>query len=184
LTETTVRLQSIARQVPGLLYQYEPVPLRELASQALEMVRLSAEQAQLSLNLDAGGDELVVLADRTRLLQVMLNLLSNAVKYNRPGGRVDLHLERGDDGQAQVDFIDTGIGIVEAELPCIFEPFQRGGQAHGSVEGTGIGLAVTRTLVLLMGGTVQAASTPGAGSTFSLRLPLAGADAALPAAAP
>ena len=171
-------------EIGGMALVREPVPLRELASQALEMVRLSAEQAQLSLNLGAGGGELVVLADRTRLLQVLLNLLSNAVKYNRPGGRVELRLRRGDDGRAQVDVTDTGIGIAEAELPHVFEPFQRGGQAHGSVEGAGIGLAVTRALVLLMGGTVQAASTAGAGSTFSVGLPLAGADAALPAAAP
>jgi len=153
-------------------------------------VRLSAEQAQLSLNLDADGDELVVLADRTRLLQVMLNLLSNAVKYNRPSTT----------GPAAASICTSNVATTARHRWISLTPASGsskpscpassslssggGGQAHGSVEGTGIGLAVTRTLVLLMGGTVQAASTPGAGSTFSLRLPLAGADAALPAAAP
>ena len=165
-------------EVGGMTLAREPVALHELAAQALEMVRASAERAQLSLSLAAGGADLVVPADRTRLLQVLLNLLSNAVKYSRPGGRVELRLSRGADEQARIDVSDTGIGIAAAELPRIFEPFQRGGQAHGSVEGAGIGLAVTRALVLLMGGSVQVASTPGQGTTFSVRLPLADTAAA------
>jgi hypothetical protein len=72
----------------------------------------------------------------------------------------------------QLDVSDTGVGIAAADLPHIFEPFQRGGQARGSVEGAGIGLAVTRALVTLMGGDIGAISTSGAGSVFSVRLPL------------
>ena len=143
------------------------------------MVRASADQAQLSLSLDEGDADLVVHADRTRLLQVLLNLLSNAVKYSRPGGSIELSVSRGADSRARVDVSDTGIGIAASELPHIFEPFQRGGQAHGSVEGAGIGLAVTQALVLLMDGTVHVASTPGQGTTFSVCLPLA--DGAAPA---
>ena len=170
-------------EVGGMTLARESVALRALAAQALEMVRASADRAQLSLSLEAGGADLVVSADRTRLLQVLLNLLSNAVKYSRPGGRVELRLSRGADDQARVDVSDTGIGIAAAELPRIFEPFQRGGQAHGNVEGAGIGLAVTRALVLAMGGSVQVASTPGQGTTFSVRLPLADAAAPSPGAA-
>jgi len=155
----------------GMKLVSEPVLLRELAVQALEMVRTSADQARLSLALADGGAAVVVQADRTRLRQVLLNLLANAVKYNRPGGRVELRVSPGADGGARVDVSDTGVGIAEAELPRIFEPFQRGGQAYSSVEGAGIGLAVTRALVLLMGGRIEAASTPGVGSTFSVLLP-------------
>lgn len=159
--------------VGGMALLPEPVPLREPAAQALEMVRASADQAQLKLRLDEGGADVVVCADRTRLRQVLLNLLANAVKCNRPGGRVGRRVDLGAPGRARVDVSDIGVGIAQAELPRIFEPFQRGGQAFSSVEGDGIDLAVTRALVQLMGGEIEAASTPGAGSTFSVRLPLA-----------
>jgi len=170
-------------EVGGMAIVREPVELQELAAQALEMVRASADQAQLSLSLDEGDADLVVHADRTRLLQVLLNLLSNAVKYSRPGGSIELSVSRGADSRARVDVSDTGIGIAASELPRIFEPFQRGGQAHGSVEGAGIGLAVTQALVLLMDGTVHVASTPGQGTTFSVSLPLADGAAPAPGAA-
>ena len=171
-------------EVGGMALLPEPVRLRELAAQSLELVRTAADQAQLSLWLDEGGAEIVVWADRTRLRQVLLNLLSNAVKYNRPGGRVGLRVDHGGPGQARVDVSDTGLGIADAELPRIFEPFQRGGQAFSSIEGAGIGLAVTRALVHLMGGEIEAASMPGAGSTFSVRLPLAAGAAATPGPTP
>jgi signal transduction histidine kinase len=171
-------------EVGGMALLREPVPLRELAAQVLEMVRTTAEQAQVGLWLEEGGAGVVVWADRTRLRQVLLNLLSNAVKYNRPGGCVDLRVGHGAPGQARVEVSDTGVGIAQAELPRIFEPFQRGGQAFSSVEGAGIGLAVTRALVHLMGGEIEAASTPGAGSIFSVQLPLApGAEVEVPPAA-
>ncbi len=169
-------------EVGGMALVREPVALQELATQALEMVRASADQAQLSLGLAPGGADLVVQADRTRLLQVLLNLLSNAVKYSRPGGRVELRLSRGATSQVRIDVSDTGIGIAAAELPRIFEPFQRGSQARGRIEGAGIGLAVTRALVLLMDGSVEVASTPGQGTTFSVRLPLADPVAPAPCA--
>ncbi|HSM21156.1 MAG TPA: HAMP domain-containing sensor histidine kinase, partial [Rubrivivax sp.] len=171
-------------EVGGMALLREPVPLHDLAAQALEMVRTTAEQAKVGLWLDESGAGVVVWADRTRLRQVLLNLLSNAVKYNRPGGRVGLRVGHGAPGQARVEVSDTGVGIAQAELPRIFEPFQRGGQAFSSVEGAGIGLAVTRALVHLMGGEIEAASTPGAGSTFSVQLPLAaGAEVEVPPAA-
>ncbi len=151
----------------------EPVPLCLLAQQAMDMLRDSADRAQVRLVLRR-GDEPVVLADRTRVRQVLLNLLGNAIKYNRPGGRVDLVLASGDARQAGFDVCDTGVGIAPEDLPQVFEPFQRGGQASGKVEGTGIGLAVTRSLVQLMKGSIDAASVPGAGSVFSVRLPRVG----------
>jgi PAS domain S-box-containing protein len=155
----------------GLALQIEPVPLGALARQALDMVREIAERAQVTLHLVA-ADETTVLADRTRLLQILFNLLGNAIKYNRPGGTVALSLERAANGEVQMRVRDSGLGISEADLPHVFEPFQRGNQAGGRVEGTGIGLAVTRSLVQLMGGSINARSEPGAGSEFSVRLPL------------
>ncbi len=164
----------------GMTLQPEPVPLRALAAQALEMVRDSADKAQVALALAEGGDALVVRADRTRLRQVLLNLLSNAIKYNRPGGRVELRLADGADGETLLSVADTGVGIAEDELPLVFEPFQRGRQARGGVEGAGIGLSVTRALVQLMGGRIAAHSHLGEGSVFTVALPAARADAQLP----
>jgi signal transduction histidine kinase len=149
----------------------EAVPLRELATRMLELVRGLADKAQLQLVLLPGA-EVTVRADRTRTRQVLLNLLTNAIKYNRPGGRVVVEVVSTASGQGSVVVHDTGQGIAEADLPRIFDPFHRGAQAAGSVDGAGIGLAVTRALVQLMGGEVRAASTSGVGSTFSVYLPL------------
>ncbi len=162
----------------GMALAPETLDLRELAAQTLEMVREAADKAQVSLRLHP-GPEITLSADRTRLRQVLLNLLSNGIKYNRPGGRVDLRLGIGagaNGDQVLVAVSDTGVGIPQADLAHVFEPFHRGRQALGGVEGTGIGLAVTRALVALMRGSIDVSSVEGAGSVFNLRLPLARHD--------
>ena len=162
----------------GLSLKLEPVPMFEVAAQTLEMMRSAADAAQVQLRLLPGGETLRVRADRTRLRQVLLNLLSNAIKYNRAGGSVSVQVQvpvqaDGTPEQAEVHIIvsDTGHGIAEADLPFVFEPFNRGQQAHGAVEGTGIGLSVTRALVELMQGLVLADSRLGEGSSFRVCLP-------------
>jgi len=155
----------------GMALLDEPVPLRVLATQALELVHALADKAQLQLVL-LPGHEVTVRGDRTRMRQVLLNLLTNAIKYNRPGGQVRVEVLCSAPGQGAVVVRDTGQGIAEADLPRIFDPFHRGAQVAGSVDGAGIGLAVTRALVQLMGGDIHAASTSGVGSTFSVSLPL------------
>ena len=156
----------------GLALQPEPVALRALVEQALEMVRAMAEKAQVSLQLLPGA-ECVVQADPTRMRQVLLNLLTNAIKYNRAGGRVEVTVSATPPGHASVAVRDTGLGIAEADLPRVFEPFHRGDHAGGTIDGAGIGLAVTRALVQLMGGQIHASSVAGAGSVFSVSLPAA-----------
>ena len=157
----------------GMALQSEPVALRALVSQTLELVQSLADQASLRLAL-ASGPELTVRADRARLRQVLLNLLTNAIKYNRPGGQVLVEISNAGSGRALVTVRDSGLGISEADMPFVFEPFRRGAQAAGPVEGAGIGLSVTRALVQLMGGDIDVASTAGLGSVFSVRLPLQG----------
>jgi len=115
---------------------------------------------------------LVVQADRTRLKQVLLNLLSNAVKYNRRGGAVTLNA-RSDGAEVVIEVSDTGIGIAEDHLARVFEPFQRGAHGQSSIEGTGIGLAVCKSLIELMAGTVGVQSAAGKGSLFTVRLAMA-----------
>jgi hypothetical protein len=145
------------------------LPLAPAVADAVEMVRPQADVAGVTLHLGAAPAPCVVQADATRLRQVLLNLLGNAIKYNRRGGRVDVSLARSD-GEVVVEVADTGVGIAPDDLPGIFEPFQRGAQARGTVEGAGIGLAVTKALIELMGGRIDVHSTPGVGSRFRVTL--------------
>jgi PAS domain S-box-containing protein len=113
-----------------------------------------------------------VSADPTRLHQILSNLLGNAVKYTPPDGRIWASLER-EETEAVVRVRDTGIGLEQAEIDTIFEPFRQLGQKGAELRGgLGLGLTLVRQLAILHGGTVAAASRgPGRGSTFTLRLP-------------
>jgi PAS domain S-box-containing protein len=144
--------------------------LRELVTQVFALLSELARRDGVALQLDDGAP-LVLHADRTRLRQVLLNLVSNAIKYNRRGGQVTLRLQALPEGVARVQVEDTGVGIAAEQMARLFEPFHRGAQASGNVEGTGIGLALTRALVQRMGGTLQVQSEPGVGSVFTLQLP-------------
>jgi CheY-like chemotaxis protein len=112
-----------------------------------------------------------VLADRQRLKQVLLNLLSNAIKYNKDNGSVAVSYAYGD-GNLRLAVTDTGPGIPEDKMDGLFLPFERLGAEASEVEGTGLGLALSKNLVQVMGGVLSARSTIGAGSTFSIELPL------------
>jgi CheY-like chemotaxis protein len=103
-------------------------------------------------------------------LQVLLNLLSNAIKYNRPGGTVDITCERSA-GTVSLSITDSGIGISPSNLAKLFTPFERLGAEHTPIEGTGVGLALSRLLSQQMGGSLTVSSEVGAGTTFTLELP-------------
>jgi PAS domain S-box-containing protein len=148
------------------------VDLGPLLGDCVELVRPQADAAGLRIECGKSDTALLVRADPLRLRQVVLNLLSNAVKYNRPGGLVRVQV-RGAGAQVVFDVVDTGVGITQADLPRLFEPFDRLAQQHGSIQGTGIGLAMTRGLVGLMHGRIDVVSQAGAGSTFSVTLPAA-----------
>jgi CheY-like chemotaxis protein len=114
------------------------------------------------------------------LKQVLLNLLGNAIKYNRRDGQVTVQGSL-NDGHVEVRVIDTGIGLTIDQRQRLFVAFERLGARHSGVEGTGIGLALSRQLMLAMGGEIGADSQIDVGSTFWIRLPLAGVPAPLPA---
>ena len=122
-----------------------------------------------SVTITCGALDTTVMADATRLRQVLLNLLSNAVKYNHHAGQV--HIEALTSGaEVLLRVSDTGRGMSEQQLRHLFEPFNRLGLEGDAVEGTGIGLAIVKTLVERMGGSVQVQSTLGQGSVFDVRL--------------
>ncbi|HKQ64829.1 MAG TPA: MASE4 domain-containing protein [Methylomirabilota bacterium] len=152
----------------------EPVEASEVIASALDLVRPQAAARDIGLSTAViwRGH---VMADRQRLQQVLLNLLSNAVKYNRPEGAVTVSCDRTPSGMCRLAVTDTGLGIAPERMPRLFTPFDRLDVQDGSIEGTGLGLALSKGLVEIMGGTLSAASTPGTGSTFSLELPIAAA---------
>jgi PAS domain S-box-containing protein len=163
----------------------ETVALSTLIDEALVLVATAARDAGIRLKVEppeAGatyGHH--ACADHLRLRQVVVNLLSNAIKYNRPQGVVSVSWGVAPEGDAvQVQVSDTGRGLTEAQRSHLFEPFNRLGAEHSSVEGTGIGLVVTQRLVQLMAGTISVHSTPGVGSCFTVRLPFAHADGSAP----
>ena len=155
-----------------------PVALRPLLEESLPM--LGTLPAERQVHIELGAIEQRVMADPTRLRQVLLNLLSNAVKYNHAGGNVRVQaVQEGD--WVRVRVADSGRGLTPAQLAQVFEPFNRLGHEGGSIEGSGIGLAIVKALMQRMGGSVQVESRPGEGSVFELRLKTADAEVAVPA---
>jgi PAS domain S-box-containing protein len=147
----------------------EPVAVGEVVADSLSLIAPLAAQRNVQLNTElATPHEGYVLADRQRLRQILLNLLSNAVKYNRDGGLVAISVTETPRGRRRINIIDTGPGIPREKLDRLFTPFERLGQS--AVEGTGIGLALSRRLARLMGGEVGVESQEGEGSTFWVEL--------------
>ncbi|WP_374564672.1 PAS domain-containing protein [Ideonella sp.] len=151
----------------------EPIPVAPALEQAAALVHQQAVAAGVQVQMDLGAaDQAQVLADAVRLQEVLLNLLSNAVKYNREGGTVRMRVRSADD-QVSIDVEDTGIGLDEAQLKRLFEPFNRLGAEATAVQGTGLGLTIAKNLTELMRGTLSVTSQAGVGSVFTLTLPQA-----------
>jgi PAS domain S-box-containing protein len=157
-------------------FSLEPVNVEAMLNEALNLIRPLAAQYECRIqDIDTVDPAWHVRADRQRLAQVMLNLLSNAVKYNRPGGTVRVSCEPARERERPVLRIhvhDTGPGIAADKLEQLFTPFERLGAEQTNVEGTGLGLALSKRLVEAMGGVVVVRSQPGEGSTFTLTLPV------------
>jgi len=152
-----------------LALSLETVSLAEVFRECREMIEPTAVQRRVRMAF-APVNGLHVVADRTRLKQVLLNLLSNAVKYNREGGAVAVEARASATGRVRVTVQDTGKGLDARQRALLFQPFNRLGQEAGPEEGTGIGLVVTKRLVELMDGEIGLTSTVDVGSVFWFEL--------------
>lgn len=162
----------IARVESGHLeLSLEPVGVNEIVSEACALVRPLASERKICINeaFSKMGDSFVT-ADRQRLKQVLINLLSNAIKYNGEGGHIEILCEQKPDGWISIAVHDSGPGILPADLSKLFTPFERLNASNTTIEGTGLGLALSQKMMMAMGGTLSARSTPGQGSTFTIEL--------------
>jgi len=155
------------------LVSVEPVSLAECLAECESMISPQAEQRGIRMTFPEFTTPCYVLADRTRVKQVIINLLSNAVKYNQPEGTVEVDCHASGEARIRILVRDTGAGLSPENLAELFQPFNRLGQESGVEEGTGIGLVVAKRLVELMGGEIGVESTLGKGSTFWIELPSA-----------
>ncbi len=158
--------------------------VRESLDYCLSMVRERALQQRILLSLDVEPEVGLLDADRLRFRQVVLNLLSNAVKFTPEGGRVDVRACIRDQDLV-VEVADTGPGVAAEDRQRIFDAFQQGSQSSGQVEGTGLGLTLSKRILELHGGRIWVESEAGQGSTFGIALPAGSeepADKAVPQA--
>jgi signal transduction histidine kinase/ActR/RegA family two-component response regulator len=147
----------------------ERVEMGALIGDCMTLVAPSAAASAIALHAPSCKEVQAALGDRTRLRQVLMNLLSNAVKYNRHGGSVEIDV-KGDAGHIMVAVRDRGQGLSPEQLRQLFQPFNRLGAELRGIEGTGLGLVIAKQLVEAMGGSLEAESTVGVGSVFTLRL--------------
>lgn len=177
LTMVTDILEFARMESGRVQVQPTVVAVREAVERAEVLIRVQASEAGLHLMTDCTSDA-AVMADPSRLQQILLNLLTNAIKFTPPDGSISVRCEKRED-RVRIEVRDTGVGIAPEDLPRIFSPFvqleNRRAPASSSLpaRGVGLGLAICRDLARAMGGDVTVESTLGAGSTFIIDLPAA-----------
>ncbi|HYC06004.1 MAG TPA: hybrid sensor histidine kinase/response regulator [Azospirillaceae bacterium] len=159
------------------------VDVGRVVSDSVRLLRTLAEGSGVILNVDVPATPLTIRTDPEKVRQIVLNLASNAVKFTPKGGRVTVEVKPETDGGALILVVrDTGVGMAPQDLATAMKPFGqvRGASPHAGHKGTGLGLPLTRRFVEMLGGSMEISSTPGAGTTVTIRLPpdpVANADA-------
>jgi len=159
---------NLARIEAGIIdLDISEVELPSLIKKCFSLIKPIADKYQVTLNLPHLSDVKYVLnVDSKRLKQVFLNLLSNAVKYNKPNGEVNFLVNTHIEGELRIGIADTGNGIAQENISKLFEVFNRLGAENTEIEGSGIGLPISRKILELMGGKLEVESNEGIGSTF------------------
>jgi signal transduction histidine kinase/ActR/RegA family two-component response regulator len=155
----------------------ETVDVVRLVEDVVAMLQPAAVKLGVTVQTKSAASMVLAKADQRRLHQVLINLVSNAIKYNRRGGKVDISCTVAE-GVARIVISDTGAGIPKRYMAELFEPFNRLGQEQSEIVGSGVGLALCRRLVEGMHGLIRAESEEGAGSVFTVDLPMAALDVA------
>ena len=150
----------------------EKVSLKLIMTQCSTLINTIAEESNIQINYGDPQDY-IILADPQRIKQVLLNYISNAIKYNSPNGKVTIDYQTVADNRLRINVTDTGIGISESDLDMLFQPFTRVGDKSTNIQGTGIGLVISKELMALMDGTVGVSSIVDKGTTFWLEIKLA-----------
>lgn len=174
LADLVTDLLDLSRaEVGGMELLDEPVDILDIAEDALGMVRQLPFVAKLTFEHDIPHDLPQLNADARRIKQMLINLLTNAAKFTPDGGHIDMSAESTDTGDLLVSVRDTGIGIDASEIDGLFTPFSQAQTPvrTNSPKGAGLGLALTRTLMELHGGTLSLESVRGTGTTVHLRFP-------------
>jgi two-component system OmpR family sensor kinase len=157
-----------------------PVELPVLAADAVQAARATAPERTIELDVAPGAGNLVVLGDDARLRQVIGNLMTNALTHTPPAASITVRLQEGPGHTAELDVIDTGPGLSDAQAERVFERFYRADAARtrraGGAPGTGLGLAIVAAIVSAHRGNVDVHSERGRGATFRVRLPLVPGD--------
>ena len=160
-------------------FHLENIDLSDAVARMLNLLTPIAQERSVALRGELTS-ALLVKADRQRLDQALMNLISNAIKYNRSGGDVRISLGRRTEQSVELRIQDSGQGMSDAQLTRLFQPFERLGRETSDIEGTGLGLIITRSLIEAMGGDLAISSQPGQGTCASVFLPRAVHDATQP----
>jgi signal transduction histidine kinase/ActR/RegA family two-component response regulator len=150
----------------------EHINASETVKNLISQIQPMADERRIKIqNFLDQPDELFVKADHKAFIQIIINLLNNAVKYNNEGGSITVNWGDSGDGNLWISISDTGPGIAEEDIEQLFEPFNRLGQEAGEIEGSGIGLSISKLLAELLGGSLSADCNAGKGCCFKLILP-------------
>ena len=162
----------------------ESVTIGYVVAESLQLIMPLAQKRGIEITLRSNDADitldalfqlpLTVMADNVRLRQVLLNLLSNAVKYNRENGKISITCAATNSQNVRISITDTGAGLTGEQQTQLFSAFNRLGAEHSAIEGTGIGLVITKNIIDLMGGDIGVESKYGTGSTFWITLPSGG----------
>ncbi len=165
-------LDLTAIETGRLKLESEPVALADVLRSSQARVAPAAQARNIHMRCDLPLEILKVVADRSRLHQVLVHLLSNAIQYNHPGGSLEVSCSVEAGLRVRVSVVDSGYGLSADKISHLFQPFNRLGRESDTSEGTGVGLALSKRLMELMGGTIGARSTIGVGSVFWVEMPL------------